>query len=76
MEANKKSEVIGILCAILGLEPVDIDVSDSFTDDLHMSPAAMTDFLDQLGEEGFEVEKIDMEEIDTLLDLFEYLGID
>jgi len=76
METKNKSEVIEILCSILGLEPVDIDGNDSLVDDLHMSPAALTDFLNQLEEKGYEIDKLDMEEIETITDLFEYLGIE
>ena len=76
METKKRSEIIKILCLVLGLEPGDIDVGDSFIDDLHMSPEDLTDFLNKLEAEGYEVSKVDMDEVDTLIDLLEFLEIE
>lgn len=76
MEKNSRAEIINILCNLLGLEPDDVDVTDSMIDDLHMSPAVISEFMEVLEEKGYEVGKLDMEEVYTLQDLFEILGIE
>ncbi len=77
MNANNKKEeqlkknVIEILAEYLGVETKDIFEEDSLTDDLHMEPANISEFISVLEEKGVETGGIDLKEVDTVSDLLE-----
>lgn len=68
-----EDKVINLLMEQLGIEKEDILPEYSFTDDLHMSPANLTDFLESLGKIGIDTSKIDMTEIETVEEFMEEL---
>ena len=65
-----------ILTEHLGIEPDDIELNDSLTEDLHMKPSDIVDFTVGLSSKGIETDKIDLTSIETLGDLLESLGYD
>jgi acyl carrier protein len=62
-----------ILSNLLGIEPDDIENDFSLTEDLHMKPDDLTDFLEILSKMDFNTEQIDFTEIETFSDLIDYL---
>lgn len=64
-----------ILANQIGVEPEDIENDDSFSHDLHMSASDLTDFVHNLGKEGFETNSIDLSEIETVEDLIDVLDL-
>jgi len=63
-----------LLAESLGVESEDISDDDSFSDDLHMSPAQLTDFIELLSGQGLETARIEITELETLQDLIETLS--
>lgn len=73
-EQNKMFEmVMDVLSDHVGVEKDDILPEFSFTEDLHMSPANITDFLEELHKLNIDISKIDMTEIETIEDFLEQL---
>jgi hypothetical protein len=68
-----KVKVKSLLADFLGVEADDIKDEYSLTNDLHMTPADISDFLQILEENGIETAKINLAEIDTFDELIEYL---
>lgn len=64
-----------ILATQIGVDPEDIENDDSFTNDLHMSPSDLTDFINNLEKEGFETNSVRLEDIESVNDLIEILDI-
>jgi acyl carrier protein len=64
-----RQKILRILADQLGVEPEDLNDEDSLRDDLRMSPSNLTDFVETLAEEGFDINKIDFEEMESLGDL-------
>jgi len=58
----------------LGVEPEDIDLSDSLTADLHMRATDISDFLEALEAKGIDTKDIDLTSIDTVAEIIEVLG--
>lgn len=61
------------LSNFLGIEPEDIENDFSLTEDLHMTPADLTDFIELLSKMNFVTENIDFTEIETFSDLIDAL---
>ena len=57
----------------IGVEPEDIKSEDFFFEDLHMSPADLSDFMESLAKSRIDATKIDLETIETVGDLEEAL---
>lgn len=74
MDKNNTTTIKGLLANYLGLEVNDIEDELSLTEDLHMTPADLTDFMEILNSNGFDTSKLDFNEIDTFLDLNEKLN--
>lgn len=55
----------------IGVEVEDIKNEDMLSEDLHMSAADISDFLEKLENDGFNVSKIDLEETETVEELLE-----
>ncbi len=62
-----------LLSSQVGVEEDDILPEYSFSDDLHMSPASLTDFIESLSDLGIDTSSLDMTEIDTVGDFIEYI---
>jgi acyl carrier protein len=74
-ESNPLSiKVIKLLAENLGVESEDISEDDSFSEDLHMSPDKLADFVESLSALGFETSKLSLEEIETVGDFIEALS--
>ncbi|KKR44852.1 MAG: hypothetical protein UU51_C0007G0013 [Microgenomates group bacterium GW2011_GWC1_41_20] len=67
-ESTKKE-----LANFLGIEPEDIENDFSLTEDLHMKPTDLTDFMEMLSKMNFDTDKIDLTEIETFSDLIDAL---
>lgn len=61
------------LSEFLGIEPDDIEDDFSLTEDLHMKPTDLTDFMERVGNLGYDIQSVDMTEIDTFSDLIDAL---
>lgn len=64
-----------ILAEQIGVEAEDLNEEDSFTEDLHMTTADLTDFAHKLEVAGVNPSELDFSTIETLGDLFETLGL-
>ena len=65
-----------VLADLIGVESEDIELEDSFRDDLHMSATDLSDFLKLLGDRGINIDKVDLTEITSVADLVETLDSD
>lgn len=74
ISSEVEQKVKDILSEQLGIEPEDIGNDDSFSDHLHMRPSDISDFFSRLEESSIEIKNIDVEEIQTVGDLIEYLS--
>ena len=75
-DKNTIKKVIKILAEQIGVDVEDIKPEDSFLDNLHMSPADLTDFSKKLETQGFDVSSIDLSQTKTLEELTEALGLE
>ncbi|MEJ2441308.1 MAG: phosphopantetheine-binding protein [Patescibacteria group bacterium] len=64
-------KILTALSEQIGVEEEELDIEDSFQEDLHMSPADLTDFLERLGEMGLDTSNIDLIETKRVEDLIE-----
>jgi acyl carrier protein len=67
-------KVKALLAENLGVGIEDISQEDFFSEDLHMAPDKLADFVDGLGAKGFETAKIELTELETVDDLIEALS--
>ncbi len=67
----KKS--LELLSSQIGVEEDDILPEYSFSDDLHMSPVSLTDFIESLSDLGIDTSSLDMADVETVGDFIEYL---
>ena len=72
-EQKIKNLVIEKLAEHIGVEKEDINLDDSFVDDLHLNTIEITDFLQKLSEHEIEIDESEFESIDTVSDLIEYI---
>lgn len=72
---NIERIVKGILADTIGVDPEDVKNEDVFSDDLHMTSANLSDFIESLGAKGFDVATIDLTEIATVEELIETLRL-
>lgn len=68
-----KTRVKRELADFLGVDMEDIEDDTGLTDDLHMDPSQLTDFMEILGKAGFVTEDVDLTEVETFLELVEAL---
>lgn len=73
-DTNLEDKVKEILANQLGIEIEDISCEDSFTEELHMSPADLTDFIENLSKEGFDTKDIDITQSNNLNEIFDVLS--
>lgn len=67
-----KEKILKILADFLGVEPGDINDEDSLIEDLHMTPSDLTDFVELLSTNGLDTTKLEISEIESLNDLYEF----
>ncbi len=70
-----KDKLKEILADYLGVEIEDINDGDSFSQDLHISPLDLADFIHGLSSHGFDTSKVNLGELETFEDLTESLDI-
>lgn len=68
---NLHKTILNTLANHLGVESEDINIDDSLADDLHMTPADLTDFAASLENSGVNIEEVDFTEIYTVGELLE-----
>ena len=71
---DKKSQIIKLLAEQIGVEPEDIDEEDAFLTDLHMNPTELSDFVHSLTSLDLDVGRLNLTEIETVVELLEALG--
>lgn len=64
-----------LLAEQIGVDPEDLNDEDSFTEDLHMTNADLTDFSQKLEMAGANMSEVDFSVTETLLALIETLGV-
>jgi len=70
-ELSKKA--LNLLAEQIGVATDDINEEDTFLDDLHMTPADLTEFAERLENEGIEVGIDQLGEMETVSELLETL---
>lgn len=74
-DAKDTAELIKKLLADhIGVEPEDINNSDSFAQDLHMSSSDLSDFLGILEERGIDTSTFDLPALETVNNLIESIS--
>lgn len=73
-DINYKSKIKKLLAEHLGIDITDINDTDSLTADLHMEPTDVSDFIKTLEDEGFDISKIELTEVETFEDLLDSLA--
>ncbi len=68
-----KIQVKRELSDFLGIDMEDVEDDTVLTDDLHMDPTQLTDFMEILGKAGFATDDVDLTEVETFMDLIEAL---
>ena len=69
--SNEGKKVTELLAKFLGVEPEDLNQTDSFTDILHMKPTDIADFLEIVKRNNLYLGDTDISEILLLSDLVE-----
>lgn len=62
-----------LLANHLGVDLEDIENESILTEDLHMTALDLTDFMETLKSNNFDVSKVDLTEVETFGDLIENL---
>ncbi len=67
-----KGKIKKLLADFLGVEVEDIDDDAFLSDELHLDPASLSDFIEILKNEGMELtSRVNLREIETFSDLVE-----
>jgi acyl carrier protein len=69
MNSDTKKQVIKILSEQLVVDPEDINEDDSLEQDLHIRATELSEFIENLNSSGFDTSKVNLTEIDTVIDL-------
>ena len=72
-QKNTEHLVKNLLAEQIGVEPEDINDSDNFMEDLHMTVVNITDFVESIPTQGFDISLIDFTQIETVEDLIDAL---
>ncbi|EKE12405.1 MAG: hypothetical protein ACD_13C00220G0001 [uncultured bacterium] len=70
-----KESVKNALADFLGIEPEDVEDDFSLTEDLHMKPTDLTDFIEILVKMNFDTASLDFSEIETFSELIDALTV-
>lgn len=63
-----------VLATQIGVEPDDIDEEDLLSEDLHMSPTDLSDFVGSLATSGLDTKDLELTKIETVSDVIEGLS--
>lgn len=63
-----------VLATQIGVEPDDINEEDLLSEDLHMSPADVSDFVSSLTTKGFDTKDLELTSIETVSDVVDGLS--
>ena len=74
-ENEIKNKVQMKLAEFLGIDKDDVEDDFSLTEDLHMKPTDLTDFIEILGGMGFNINHLDFSEIETFSELIDALTL-
>lgn len=72
---DRANEIKSLLAEHIGVEAEDIKDEDSFSIDLHMGPAELVDFSENLKKMGLDMSQIDFSTTETVGELLEALSI-
>ena len=75
-EIDIKNIVITSLAEFLGVTTEDITIDDSLTNNLHISPSDLSDYLESLGSKGLNTQDLKMGNIDTVGELIDELTLE
>ncbi len=70
-EEKIKNTIKAKIAEHIGVEVADINDDDSFSEDLHMSPAEFSDFLGSLAELGVDAHSMELASSTTVEELIE-----
>jgi hypothetical protein len=77
-ENNTDSEfdlkIKGLIAEVIGVEPIDINKEDRFSEELHMGTVEITDLLEKISQAGMSIESIENSDILTVQDLLDQLA--
>lgn len=71
--SNISEKALNLLAEQIGVTTEDINEDDSFLDDLHMTPADLTEFAQKLEEAGINMTIDKLGEMETVSELLETL---
>lgn len=71
--SNISDQALNILAEQIGVTSEDINEDDTFFDDLHMSPADLTEFAEKLTESGINMSIDKLGEMENVSELLETL---
>ena len=74
-QMKTEEKVKQLLADYLGVDLEDIENESVLTIDLHMTAVDLTDFLEDLKTNGFDISRVDLTEIETFEDLVEALTL-
>lgn len=63
-----------ILSEQLGIDPEDINLDDSLTEDLHMQAGELSEMIELLENNKLDASRLDLTEIETVSDLIEAIA--
>ena len=75
-EKNIEKTVLTSIAEFLGVTEEDVVLEDSLRDDLRMNTAAITDYMEKLKEMGFNIDDVEIENIDTIGELVDILALE
>lgn len=68
-----KQKIKRELADFLGIDMEDVEEDTVLTDDLHLDPSQLTDFMEILSKAGYDTDSVDLTEVETFTDLVEAL---
>lgn len=71
--AQLTDKITKLLADFLGVETGDFTPEDSLTENLHMTASDLTDFVEILNLAGVDTSELNLEEVETVEDLYEKL---
>jgi len=69
-----ETQIKKLLVDYIGVELEDIDIEDTLSEDLHMSASDVSEFIEQLGNQGLNTSSIVLEDIEKVSDLIESIS--
>lgn len=73
MNSDIETVIKETISEITGVDPEEIKAADSLIDDLHMSPADISDLYLKLNEKSIDTSALDVESMQTIEDLIDSL---